>query len=144
MFLGQPFDSRTAKNTTQKGGAFYDKTFSFSFHSPYGLRSERKEISHGLRQSTGCTAPFPSRGTSASKPGSSSPHKALALRGPFFPGMFFGAAFRFPIASLNNKSHPIGWLLLFGDPYGNRTHVTAVKGRCLNRLTNGPGSGDLT
>ena len=32
----------------------------------------------------------------------------------------------------------------FGDPYGNRTHVTAVKGRCLNRLTNGPGSGDLT
>ena len=32
---------------------------------------------------------------------------------------------------------------IFGDPYGNRTHVTAVKGRCLNRLTNGPGSGDL-
>ena len=26
----------------------------------------------------------------------------------------------------------------FGDPYGNRTHVTAVKGPCLNRLTNGP------
>ena len=25
-----------------------------------------------------------------------------------------------------------------GDPYGNRTHVSAVKGRCLNRLTNGP------
>ena len=36
------------------------------------------------------------------------------------------------------------WCLsFFGDPYGNRTHVTAVKGRCLNRLTNGPGSGDL-
>ncbi len=30
-----------------------------------------------------------------------------------------------------------------GDPYGIRTHVTAVKGRCLNRLTKGPlyGSG---
>ncbi len=27
---------------------------------------------------------------------------------------------------------------VFGDPYGNRTHVTAVKGPCLNRLTNGP------
>ena len=26
----------------------------------------------------------------------------------------------------------------FGDPDGNRTRVTAVKGRCLNRLTNGP------
>ena len=35
-------------------------------------------------------------------------------------------------------------VFLFGDPYGNRTHVTAVKGRCLNRLTNGPGSGNLT
>ena len=34
--------------------------------------------------------------------------------------------------------------VLLGDPYGNRTHVTAVKGRCLNRLTNGPGSGNLT
>ena len=35
---------------------------------------------------------------------------------------------------------PISFL---GDPYGNRTHVTAVKGPCLNRLTNGPycGSG---
>ena len=31
-----------------------------------------------------------------------------------------------------------------GDPYGTRTHVTAVKGRCLNHLTNGPGSGNLT
>ncbi len=26
----------------------------------------------------------------------------------------------------------------FGDPYGIRTHDTAVKGRCLNRLTKGP------
>ena len=25
-----------------------------------------------------------------------------------------------------------------GDPYGIRTRVTAVKGRCLNRLTKGP------
>ena len=29
----------------------------------------------------------------------------------------------------------------FGDPWENRTPVTAVKGRCLNLLTNGPGSG---
>ena len=28
--------------------------------------------------------------------------------------------------------------MFFGDPYGTRTHVTAVKGRCLNHLTNGP------
>ena len=27
---------------------------------------------------------------------------------------------------------------LFGDPYETRTRVTAVKGRCLNRLTKGP------
>lgn len=29
-------------------------------------------------------------------------------------------------------------LLRFGDPIGNRTRVTAVKGRCLDRLTIGP------
>ena len=29
-------------------------------------------------------------------------------------------------------------MLVFGDPYGNRTHVTTVKGWCLNRLTKGP------
>ncbi len=28
--------------------------------------------------------------------------------------------------------------MIVGDPYGNRTRDTAVKGRCLNRLTNGP------
>jgi hypothetical protein len=33
---------------------------------------------------------------------------------------------------------PAELILLNGDPYGNRTHDTAVKGRCLNRLTNGP------
>ena len=26
----------------------------------------------------------------------------------------------------------------FGDPWGNRTPVSAVRGRCLSRLTNGP------
>ena len=26
----------------------------------------------------------------------------------------------------------------FGDSYGNRTHVTGVRGQCLNRLTNEP------
>ena len=36
-----------------------------------------------------------------------------------------------------------GQRLFSGDPYGTRTHVTAVKGRCLNHLTNGPGSGNL-
>ena len=41
------------------------------------------------------------------------------------------------------ENHPYWGGFFFGDPYGNRTHVTAVKGRCLNRLTNGPGSGDL-
>ena len=28
------------------------------------------------------------------------------------------------------------------DPYGIRTRVTAVKGRCLNRLTKGPNGGE--
>ncbi len=33
---------------------------------------------------------------------------------------------------------PAELILHIGDPYGIRTRVTAVKGRCLNRLTNGP------
>ncbi len=39
--------------------------------------------------------------------------------------------FRFLLLVCRNSS-------FFGDPYGIRTRVTAVKGRCLNRLTNGP------
>ena len=30
------------------------------------------------------------------------------------------------------------WCSVCGDPCGNRTHVNGVRGRCLNRLTNGP------
>ena len=29
-------------------------------------------------------------------------------------------------------------LIVFGDPYGNRTHDSALRGPRLNRLTNGP------
>ena len=36
------------------------------------------------------------------------------------------------------KSAGIIPVLFAGDPYGTRTHVTTVKGWCLNRLTNGP------
>ena len=40
------------------------------------------------------------------------------------------------------KHHPNLGGVFFGDAYGNRTHVTAVKGPCLSRLTNAPnGSG---
>ena len=38
----------------------------------------------------------------------------------------------------NKCSPPMADCFYFGDPYGTRTHVTAVKGRCLNHLTNGP------
>ena len=38
---------------------------------------------------------------------------------------------------LNQTNKRFG-LELFGDPNGTRTHVTTVKGWCLNRLTNGP------
>ena len=49
-----------------------------------------------------------------------------------------------PHSSFKNKKRlALQVAFYFGDPYGNRTHVTAVKGRCLNRLTNGPGSGNL-
>ncbi len=38
-----------------------------------------------------------------------------------------------------NKKHQFRYEIgVFNDPYGIRTRVTAVKGRCLNHLTNGP------
>ena len=36
------------------------------------------------------------------------------------------------------KADAFASAFLFGDPDGNRTRVTAVKGRCLSRLTTGP------
>ena len=39
-----------------------------------------------------------------------------------------------PITKGTAKAVPF----VFGDPWENRTPVTAVKGRCLSRLTNGP------
>ena len=36
------------------------------------------------------------------------------------------------------KKAPVFLQVLCGDPDENRTRVTAVKGRCLNRLTTGP------
>ena len=42
------------------------------------------------------------------------------------------------IETKNKKHHSKRMVFSFGDPYENRTRVTAVKGRCLDRLTNGP------
>ena len=39
---------------------------------------------------------------------------------------------------IKKERQPTGCLSFFGDPIGTRTRVTAVKGRCLNRLTMGP------
>ena len=49
-------------------------------------------------------------------------------------------ALRVPRRTRDNKTSapPDGGADILGDPYGTRTHVTAVKGRCLNHLTNGP------
>ena len=40
----------------------------------------------------------------------------------------------------NHRSDQNQYEVLIGDPYGNRTHVCGVRGRRLNRLTNGPSS----
>ena len=41
-------------------------------------------------------------------------------------------------ASSNKNTTQFRVVFLFGDPYGNRTHVFSVRGWCLNRLTNEP------
>ena len=37
--------------------------------------------------------------------------------------------------------YQMSYIRICGDPDENRTRVTAVKGRCLNRLTTGPSYG---
>ena len=63
-----------------------------------------------------------------------------------FPPGDAGVGLSIPTRFIQDKKSRCVCIGIFclGDPYGNRTHVTAVKGRCLNRLTNGPGSGNLT
>ena len=71
------------------------------------------------------------------------PRPKKVSTGHFFTPPAAGPASSIPVREQKKKTHRCV-SSFFGDPYGNRTHVTAVKGRCLNRLTNGPGSGDLT
>ena len=47
-------------------------------------------------------------------------------------------AFSIRHGSPKRKNHAVWRGFRFGDPWENRTPVTAVKGRCLSRLTNGP------
>ena len=67
------------------------------------------------------------------------------------PLLFFGEFYGLVFTLLKNgffllskeiggqkKSASIICLPIFGDPDENRTRVTAVKGRCLDRLTTGP------
>ena len=42
------------------------------------------------------------------------------------------------IRELQSHALPLGYGTIFTDSDGNRTRVTAVKGRCLNRLTTEP------
>ena len=57
-------------------------------------------------------------------------------------GLFFAACGRpscsIPRTEAAKKLPSLSWGAFFGDPCGNRTHVNGVRGRCLNRLTNGP------
>ena len=62
------------------------------------------------------------------------PPCAQARRGGWVPG--------FPYGSPRRKKWGAEAPHRRGDPYGNRTHVFAVRGRCLSLLTNGPCSSD--
>ena len=47
-------------------------------------------------------------------------------------------ASRFSVRSKPSQVRFRVGIIKLGDPWGNRTPVTGVRGRCLNRLTNGP------
>ena len=81
--------------------------------------------------------------SSASRRGMRTPCATIFLQ--IYTHRHCASGFGFVRSTNKKKQAPTSeCLFLFaGDPYGNRTHVTAVKGPCLNRLTNGPryGSG---
>ena len=63
--------------------------------------------------------------------------KSFSLLTAFFNDKYY---IRFP-HFVKNFFIKVPFFLLLkvsGDPYGNRTHVCGVRGRRLNRLTNGP------
>ena len=67
----------------------------------------------------------------------------LSWRRPIFPGSFppsiFGTAeLNFCVRDGNRWDLSVINTSHIGDPCGNRTRVTGVRGRCLDRLTNGP------
>ena len=69
---------------------------------------------------------------------------SLSWRRPIFPGSFppsiFGTAeLNFCVRDGNRWDLSVIYTS-YGDPCGNRTRVTGVRGRCLDRLTNGPGT----
>ena len=71
-------------------------------------------------------------------------HGLKSVHRTLFTPALPGPTFRFPHSSFIAKPPMrLHRGFYYGDPYGTRTHVTAVKGRCLNLLTNGPGSGNL-
>ena len=67
------------------------------------------------------------------------PIKDAPLDKDILAGFMLGDA---NLSRLNSETH-LGIDVYFGDPRGNRTPVTAVKGRCLNRLTKGPKTSDV-
>ena len=79
------------------------------------------------------------------------PRPKNSPRGCFYPAVRWtrGPGFSIPArvtfyarhllkSTYKEKSTTSNEVVLFGDPCGNRTHVNGVRGRCLNRLTNGP------
>ena len=63
----------------------------------------------------------------------------ISLRGVCCPTLVERTHLGSAIPWIAKRKHtPLSVFLFFGDPYGNRTHVTTVKGWCLNRLTKGP------
>ena len=93
------------------------------------------------RTGDGAEAP-PVADAARRRKGKSQAGKAAPKLPPHAPITFLGdelVEFDSPLfAPKQKKSAKSVDLTVFGDPYENRTRVTAVKGRCLNRLTNGP------
>ena len=70
--------------------------------------------------------------------GERAPRRLRGVCEPYSENLRFSEWVLARSASPNKNTTQFRVVLLFGDPYGNRTHVSALRGPCLSLLTNGP------
>ena len=106
------------------------------------LKEKRSRIDACIFPNPTCSSPFPYGAQQKRRPvrvSAVSASQNLGRASSFHSSREPTCSSPFPYGAHIQQKRIGDYLSFFaGDPYGTRTHVTTVKGWCLNRLTNGP------